>query len=143
MYEINKIASSCSVGRKIFRSVELLLISYAISLVVGIVVIDFVGARYVDRGGIDEVFEKEYKYTFNEKSEDFGRMEAPLVVSKIPKANKLANNEIIKTKITRFTFGEHDLFYMRDFLFMFAFIAMFIGIFLQMIIFEEKQMTEL
>ena len=143
MYEINRIASSCSVGRKITRSIELLLVSYTISLVVGIVVIDFVGARYVDRGGIDEVFEKEYKYTYNEKSENFGRMEAPLVVSKLPRANELAYNDIIKTKIIRFTFGEHDVFYMRDFLFMFAFIAMFVGIFLQMIIFEEKQMTEL
>ena len=143
MYEINRIASSCSVGRKISRSVELLLISYAISLVVGIVVIDFVGARFVDRGGIDEVFEKEYEYSFNSKSDDFGRMEAPLVVSNLPRANELAYNELIKTKIIKFTFGEHDVLYMRDFLFMFAFIAMFIGIFLQMIIFEEKQMTEL
>lgn len=143
MYEINKIASSCSVGRKILRSMELLLISYTISLLVGIVVIDFVGARYVDRGGIDAVFEKEYNYKFNENSENYGEFKDTIKVSGLPRAKEVENIEAIKTKIIKFKFGEHDVFYMRDFLFMFAFIAMFIGIFLQMIIFEEKQMTEL
>ena len=37
-----------------------------------------------------------------------------------------------------------DLFILRDFLIMFAFIAMFSGIFIQLIIFgDNKQMTEL
>lgn len=143
MYEINKIASSCSVGKKIFRSVELLLISYTISLLVGIVVVDFVGERYIDRGGIDEVFEKEYNYEFNKGKTKYINIKEMYEESNIPKAQEVVDIENIKTKIIKFKFGEHDVFYMRDFLFMFAFIAMFIGIFLQMIIFEEKQMTEL
>lgn len=143
MYEINKIASSCSVGKKIFRSVELLIISYAISLLVGIVVVDFVGERYIDRGGIDEVFEKEYNYEFNKGKTKYINIKEMYEESNIPKAQEVVDIENIKTKIIKFKFGEHDVFYMRDFLFMFAFIAMFIGIFLQMIIFEEKQMTEL
>ena len=143
MYEINRIASCCSVGRKITRSLELLLVSYTISLIVGIVVIDFVGARFVERGGFDDIFVKEYKHEFKNESKKHGNLKGTLKYSGLPKADELAAIESIKAKIVKFRFGEHDVFYMRDFLFMFAFIAMFIGIFLQMIIFEEKQMTEL
>ena len=44
--------------------------------------------------------------------------------------------------ITVFHIGEHEVFFMRDFLIMFSFITMFMGIFLQMFIFDEKKMTE-
>jgi hypothetical protein len=37
---------------------------------------------------------------------------------------------------------EHDLFIMPEFLKMFSFIAMFIGIFLQMAFFDARQMTD-
>lgn len=105
--------------------------------------IDFVGARFVDRGGFEDIFVKEYKHELKNESEKYGNLKGTLKLSGLPKADELATTESIKTKIVKFRFGEHDVFYMRDFLFMFAFIAMFIGIFLQMIIFEEKQMTEL
>ena len=50
--------------------------------------------------------------------------------------------EKYKPIVTRFYLGEHDVFYMRDFLFMSPFITMFMGIFLQMFIFDDKKMTE-
>ena len=55
---------------------------------------------------------------------------------------KMKNREYkIAAKID---FWGTDIFILRDFLIMFAFIAMFTGIFIQLIIFgDNKQMTEL
>lgn len=124
--------------RKLLRSLELLLISWCISILVGIVVIDFVGERYLERGGYVENYLSEYvvKDTgvepLNMPTETDGKIRAKMV-------NELAN---YKPVVLKFYLGEHKVFYMRDFLFMFSFITMFMGIFLQMFIFDEKKMTE-
>ena len=138
MFEINQITPRVNMWRKLLRSLELLLISWCISILVGIVVIDFVGERYLERGGYVENYLSEYvvKDTgvepLNMPTETDGKIRAKMV-------NELAN---YKPVVLKFYLGEHKVFYMRDFLFMFSFITMFMGIFLQMFIFDEKKMTE-
>ena len=60
MYEINRIMPTCGSLRKIYRSVEFLIISYCVSLLVGVVVINFVGEKYLERGGTLETFFEQY-----------------------------------------------------------------------------------
>lgn len=152
MYEINRIMPSSISLRKIYRSFEFLVISYCISLLVGLVVINFVGEKYLERGGYMESFYSEYvkdhgKSHWNsleykrlnelkDTSSIYGKVEA---LTKI--GHKKKNDSLI---VIQSIFGtKHDLFIMRDFLIMFSFIAMFWGIFIQMIFTGEKQMTEL
>lgn len=189
MYELNRITPRSNVWKKLFRSVQLVTISYFISLVVGAVVINFLGKKYMDRGG---AFESMNKTTFavdsltapikgvvmitvdslttpkknvvmdksgvykgmNKTTFTVDSLTAPIkgVVnsvsfgdSKEEEQNKDIQQLLCDEKcqsIYIFRLGEHDIFFMRDFLIMFSFITMFMGIFLQMFIFEEKKMTE-
>ena len=58
-------------------------------------------------------------------------------------ANSLNNSEFSPQHpiVTKWELGNSNFFILRDFLIQFAFVAMFIGIFIQMI-FEEKSITE-
>lgn len=190
MYELNRIMPSSSPMRKIYRSIEFLAISYIISLLVGLVVINFVGEKYLERGGyINDYFtqyvenktdstinrfdengklvineDKPLSFVLDQELESYGKA----IIMKIDSANE-ANNDIesFPKKLTKdlrnvyhskvkdgeivpdyriarqIPFIGKKIFFLRDFLIMFSFIAMFWGIFIQMIFTSEKQMTEL
>lgn len=138
MFEINQITPRVNLRRKILRSLELLLISWCISILVGVVVIDFVGERYIERGGYIENFFAEY--VVDENGVD--KISSPTNTDNRLRANMVDSLTVYKPITVKFILGEHDVFYMRDFLFMFSFITMFMGIFLQMFIFDDKKMTE-
>jgi len=152
MYEINRIMPASNALRKIYRSFELLVISYCLSLLVGLVVINFVGEKYLERGGYMEDFYKEYvgNRDKNWNNLDYSRfdeskIDTSTIHGQVTALSKIGHKEkndslIVKQNI----FGtKHNIFIMRDFLIMFSFIAMFWGIFIQMIFTGEKQMTEL
>lgn len=138
MFEINQITPRVNLRRKILRSLELLLISWCISILVGVVVIDFVGERYIERGGYIENFFAEY--VVDENGVD--KLSSPVNTDSRLRTNMVDDLTDYKPIVVKFILGEHDVFYMRDFLFMFSFITMFMGIFLQMFIFDDKKMTE-
>lgn len=190
MFVINRTMPACSSLRKVHRSIELLLISYAISLVVGLVVVNFIGEKFLERGGFMNDFYDEYvnvpsrqnknrmlrdiahlktsdesvsdillsagdsvkldylvKKTVKDSTESFRVQKSNLeniyhVIKKDNKYYKLKNYSYSLVETHKF-FGL-KIFIMRDFLIMFSFIAMFMGIFIQLIILgDNKQMTEL
>ena len=147
MYEINRITPQTQIWKKLLRGFQLVVISYGISLVVGTIVINFVGRQYMDRGdgfgnitftsGTVDTDTKPHRvimkdFTFGDLSKDQQK--------RIMHDVHCENNNC--QSITVFHFGEHEVFFMRDFLIMFSFVTMFMGIFLQMFIFEDKKMTE-
>jgi len=162
MYEIDRIMPRSTSIRKLYRSFELLCFSYCISLLVGLVVINFVGEKFLERGQYMDVFYDEYvnadrdstkqnlsyhQHLYYDKIKD--AVDTSTSYGKVDGLRKIShkkNNESVGDSIVgRPTlFGsKHDLFILRDFLIMFSFIAMFWGIFIQMIFTGEKQMTEL
>lgn len=222
MYEINRITPYCSPLRKFLRSVELLIISYFISLLVGVIVINFLGEKYLERGGYMQEYYDQYvmyngyrnirldtdsikqKYPNQNntmKSDTSTKVDSlymicqrilakmdttkkesiypqtdsmylmcQSVLSKIDTLNgadtssfsrklvdslvyvyreidisKCDNNNGKKQYIAaKERFWGMNVFILRNFLIMFSFIAMFTGIFIQLIIFgDNKQMTEL
>ena len=147
MYELNRITPRSNIWKKLFRSVQLVTISYFISLVVGTVVINFLGQQYMDRGG---AFDDEKETTFTIES-----LAMPIkgTVNETTFGDKVESEQkrIMYRKncgkdncqsIRIIHIGKLEVFFMRDFLIMFSFITMFMGIFLQMFIFEDKKMTE-
>lgn len=222
MYEINRITPYCSPLRKFLRSVELLIISYFISLLVGVIVINFLGEKYLERGGYMQEYYDQYvmyngyrnirldtdsikqkypnqnntmksdtstkvdslymicqrilaKIDTTKKESIYPKTDSMYlmcqsVLSKIDTLNgaetssfsrklvdslvyvyreidisKCDNNDGKKQYIAaKERFWGMNVFILRNFLIMFSFIAMFTGIFIQLIIFgDNKQMTEL
>lgn len=216
MYEVNKSAPYSNAWGKVWRSLELILISYTISLLIGFVVIDFLGLKYLERGGFVgegkfvEQYVKaggynglRYKDAYKNNDSDAGKQGAMDRRQKDSKnegdshagdslktANDsirqlMANVDSLLRMVIRMDTVEKDteiyyrkqvaqldsvyhttdsgkvyknyalmekkkfkggleIFILRDFLIMFSFIAMFMGIFIQLIIFgDNKQMTEL
>ena len=147
MYEINRITPQTQIWKKLLRGCQLVVISYGISLVVGTIVINFVGRQYMDRGdgfgnitftsGIMDTDTKPHSVIMKEFT--FGDL-SKTQQNRIMHDVHCDNNNC--QSITVFHIGEHEVFFMRDFLIMFSFITMFMGIFLQMFIFEDKKMTE-
>ena len=146
MYEINRIMPSCGSLRKIYRSLEFLLISYVTSLIIGVFVINFVGEKYLERGAYMEQYYDEYVYSKGASDIDYSRIlhagadKGKVAGLQYVTHKKQSHSIVEKIKIMN---SGHDIFIMRDFLIMFSFIAMFWGIFIQMIFTGEKQMTEL
>ena len=186
MFEINRITPHASPFRKFWRSLELMIISYFISLSVGFLIINFLGEKYLERGGyISDYYiqhvddeKKEWVDTFDADSrkqqlakEERERVQqlsdslndsswlsyGKVIVEKLDKiGNPKDSSHVRKVKgLKDVSKGNHKIaayvdfwgihiFVLRDFLIMFAFIAMFTGIFIQLIIFgDNKQMTEL
>lgn len=197
MYSINLVIPHSPPLRKLLRSIELMIVSYFISLSVGFVIINFLGEKFLERGG----YMSEYYTQYVENEEDSsinrfvkinGKLEhknitgdiklnydsiesncigyAQKIIMKMDSTSsdendtnhyskRLASDLINVYHSTKNTKGELkaiypvaakikfwgiDFFVLRDFLIMFAFIAMFWGIFIQLIIFgDNKQMTEL
>lgn len=163
MYEVNRITPKCTPLRKMFRSFELLVISYMISLAVGLVVVNFVGEKFMERGDYlttyyEENLTKDYIINSKKTIPDSLRPER----TNIQKTAKLTDVKHIRVPndttydTTQIAYkipiinndnnsdNQIHIFVLHDFLIMFAFIAMFMGIFIQLIIFgDNKQMTEL
>lgn len=186
MYEINRITPNSLTLRKFLRSIELLTVSYVISLIVGLVIINFLGEKYLERGGyISDYFtqyvdnpeyRKIHRYIGDEHVRKIKKIEGidstcvgygKMILEKLneddnpenfskKKVDELSNVYFTEMEkgdsepkkkhpvVDKVSFMGADLFILRDFLIMFAFIAMFTGIFIQLIIFgDNKQMTEL
>lgn len=171
MYEINRIMPSSSTIRKVYRSLEFLIISYCISLLVGMVVVNFVGEKFLERGGyIGDYYEQHVDnnkrvvdtiaYNSNANGEILNDSQwvtyGKAVINRlndikdpndIPDIKKVENlQEVTKDGhkiVEKKNILGFEIYFMRDFLIMFSFIAMFWGIFIQMIFTGEKQMTEL
>ena len=171
MYEINRIMPRSTSIRKLYRSLELLFLSYGISLLVGLVVINFVGEKFLERGGyIGDYYEQHVDeklrvvdtiaYNSNANGEILNDSQwvtyGKAIINRLNDINDPNDIPNIKKveNLQKVTKADHKIvevinilgfkiFFMRDFLIMFSFIAMFWGIFIQMIFTGEKQMTEL
>lgn len=180
VYSINLVIPHSPTLRKFIRGAELMVISYIISLFVGFVIINFLGEKYLERGGYIRDYYEQHVYI--DKSGDTTLVDSPKTDSTLfvntsidtclrdsiqtiykilcnmdttahttESHMKLVDNlQMIKMKnreykiAAKIDFWGTDIFILRDFLIMFAFIAMFTGIFIQLIIFgDNKQMTEL
>lgn len=180
VYSINLVIPHSPTLRKFIRGAELMVISYIISLFVGFVIINFLGEKYLERGGyIGDYYEQ---HVYIDKSGDSTFVDSPKTDSSLfvntssdtclrdsiqtiykilcnmdtaahtteSHMKSVDNLQMIKMKnreykiAAKIDFWGTDIFILRDFLIMFAFIAMFTGIFIQLIIFgDNKQMTEL
>ena len=158
---------------------EFIIIGYCISFAIGVVMVNYLGKPFMERGGYIKDFyaqledNKKLKY----EGEDFSRFIAE--DGKDPKASlremaegltnvyhlnkdKTIDKNHPKTKNVKFQYPcfnksiksirwkeigvlkEHDIFYLRDFTVMFSFMALFIGIFIELsILSDRRQMTEL
>jgi len=161
MYEINRKLPYEKVFNKAIRCSQMMLIGYAISFVVGLFIINFTGERFLERSGVLDTFYKEYvdkdnaeqqvghqNYKIVNKGEDTSKLKTDakrlenlknvhIVSSTYKKGGKTPNHPIVTSAGFN---GKY--FIMRDFLIQFAFVAMFIGIFIQML-FEERSITEI
>ena len=179
MYSINLVIPHSPPLRKLLRSIELMIVSYLISLSVGFVIVNFLGEKYLERGGYISDYYEQYIENKNDSAIEFIGEEQTdndiiskiilsdssivgyekMILAKIDStnaANNIKDGHIKQTeglqKVTRNgdriaykrRFWGMPIFVLPKFLFMFAFIAMFTGIFIQLIIFgDNKQMTEL
>ena len=164
MYEINRVTPNSNSWLKLYRSVELITISYTISLIVGFVVINFLGERYLEKGGYvgEGDFYKQYVmeggnlfhidknhnvYILGKNIEEDNFKRNVHMLDSVYHGTQVSSKKI---NYSSYPLVEHvnifggDVLILRNFLIMFAFIAMFMGIFIQLIIFgDNKQMTEL
>ncbi len=150
MYEINRITPSIPTWKKVLRSLESLIISYTISLIVGFFIIDFLGAKYMERSDVLNNFYTEYVNNPNngglimEKvTEDTTTMSGK-VYNLVNVCHLKDNNEKLPIAAVWGPFEKGlQFFILPNFLIMFSFIAMFIGIFIQLIILgDSRQITE-
>lgn len=225
IYEINRHFPLISTGAKVWRSVQMLVYSYAISLLIGLFIINFTGREFLERSEYLPTFFEEYEETMNPQSERVTLLSAPtndttsivsdtasdtlriavmakahsvfvteglsdtLRIAITAKAHKIDSTRLAPPRhhpqavnqrhgyfrpkgvipppeksnrqyfeqlenrkvpgkdhhiasIWRGVDGDPIFFILRDFLIQFAFLAMFIGVFIQMI-FEEKSITEM
>ena len=222
MFEVNKVNPYGNAWNKLCRSFELILISYSISLVIGLVVINFLGFRYLERGGFvgegdfitqyveaqewsglrykdaqkngdkginvadSTEYENNVKTDIASRSRDSYNLDSIIqngdslctandsirwIMSRMDTVMELLTRKdsvnYFRKQVARLDSVYHttdnglvrkgyaimeniklvggvEIFVLRDFLIMFAFVAMFMGIFIQLIIFGgNKQMTEL
>ena len=182
IYEINRHFPLISTGAKVWRSVQMLVYSYAISLLIGLFIINFTGREFLERSEYLPTYYEEYSEVPNSLSStnELGfTAESETVISyshTVDKTNGAPKDSIILTTtigkaeiasqsqptnrellkglrykripngnhpvVTVWDIGGYEFFILRDLLIQFAFLAMFIGVFIQMI-FEEKSITEM
>ena len=193
-YEINNLLPKENTIEKFFRCMHVMVISYGLSLVIGLFIINFTGERFLERSGVLEDFYEDYVYNDNNERQVENRRfkfvsesgkkiktQEDLNVKGELKIKSASNNVSIEGKVSydekkgNITAAERlnglrivhivspdpessqkknhpiatnweldsggTFFILRDFLIQFSFVAMFIGIFIQMI-FEEKSITE-
>lgn len=160
MYEINKLLPLETTLNKVLRCMGIITISYVVSLITGLFIINFTGERFLERSGVLEDF---YENVVNDKNGKQIENKHYFIRSEqnLPKMTKdqqrlegLTHIHIIPSNESYIMKDDHPIattwplsggayfFILRDFLIQFAFVAMFIGIFIQML-FEEKSITEI
>lgn len=159
VYEMNRIVPKESAFVKFVRSAELLVISFVLSVLVGLFIVNFTGERFLERSEYLETFYDEYvedgrANTNNTYRQDYyysGKEVHKEVTTNEEYLNNLQDLTVVrqgenrshkKPVATYWVIGNYRFFILRDFLIQFAFLAMFIGVFIQMI-FEEKSITEM
>lgn len=160
LYEMNRIIPVESGLVKMVRSFELLVLSYVLSFVVGLFIVNFTGERFLERNNSLDMFFKEYvkadgTHYVNNGQEYY--YDGPVFVTdsttNMAYLKNLQSLKVVKEGhgtsikeanpiVTYWNIGDYHFFVLRDFLIQFAFLAMFIGVFIQMI-FEEKSITEI
>lgn len=159
LYEINRIIPSETTFNKLYRGFELTIISYLISLIIGALVINFTGERILERSGILESYYDNYITESNTKKVENIEFQmlhslSDTVVKSFKDKERVEHLQQIRIHKTGSSGTEEDypiaieigkgysFFILRDFWIQFSFVAMFVGIFIQMI-FEEKRITEI
>ena len=164
LYEMNKSIPNKSGLVKLIRSLEMLVVSYLVSIVVGLFIINFTGERFMERSGYLKDFHEEYLANGGDKTGGAFQQDYYYnsQISKIDSTSISRDylDDLKHLTITRhgaeissrepvLTYWDvqlgdetHRFFILRDFLIQFAFLAMFIGVFIQMI-FEEKTITDI
>ena len=177
--KINQVTPHIGFFKKLSRSMEFIIIGYCISFAIGVVMVNYLGKPFMERGGYIQDFyaqledNKKLKY----EGEDFARFiakdgnepqaslremaEGLTNVYHLNKDKTIDKNHPV-AKNVKFQYPyfnksektisweeigclkEHDIFYLRDFTVMFSFMALFIGIFIELsILSDRRQMTEL
>lgn len=157
MFEMNKMLPLEETVLKVIRCLQVIAISYVISLITGLFIINFTGERFLERSGVLKDFYNDYVYNDNSKKVEYHEYylnpnKKHLLKDSTDKEflNELKNihftpNSTLKAEDTKHPITivwDSGFFILRDFLIQFAFVAMFIGIFIQML-FEEKSITEI
>lgn len=159
LYEINRQLPFLPVASRVWRSISMLLYSYVISILVGLFVINFVGERFLERSEYLPTFYQEYTNTPTNNSVDNNKGFNNQSITNIQSLKELREIGINKEDKEKphivqvpadnvhpiaevWDLGYYEFFILRDFLIQFAFLAMFIGVFIQMI-FEEKGINEM
>ncbi len=164
LYEINRLLPMMKVRDKLVRTAEMFIISYAIALVVGLFITSFTGERFLERSGYLSDYYSQNVVVDTTATEN--STEKKLIIDpQRAQNNQVAQEEIIrdypsdKQRINALTNLKHKrsegqperyvlvrsgpFFILRDFLIQFAFMAMFIGVFIQMILDERNSITEM
>lgn len=172
LYQIDKACPANSSGAKVFKTIEFFTISYCISLIVGLVVINFVGKQYLVNCGY-----------VNNRYEQYVQSHQNDVILYYDETNYSNPIKINETHVNLFTcetkndtvyghqvpYGEQFIYIKKKatsnyaptvirlpligsrqgiliiptFWLMSSVLAMFVGVFLQMLFFQEKQMTDI
>lgn len=162
LYEMNKSIPNKSGLVKSIRSLEMLVVSYLVSIVVGLFIINFTGERFMERSGYLNKFHEEYLAKGGDKTgcafqQDYHYQGdtlpsdtlSRLYLENLKHLTITRHDEEVSSREPVLTYWDvqlgaetHRFFILRDFLIQFAFLAMFIGVFIQMI-FEEKTITDI
>lgn len=155
-YKINQNTPDVELKHKLWRSIQMIVFCGLISFVTGIVLINFTGEKFLERGDYIDNFYKERVSLPNDTCDRefvyIGDIENITDSNHIVLRKELCNvyysdnGKAIKSHPVVETHKVlwWEIFIMRDFLITFAFVAMFIGIFIQLIILgDNKQLTEL
>jgi hypothetical protein len=160
MYEINKLLPLETTLNKVLRCMGIITISYVVSLITGLFIINFTGERFLERSGVLEDFyekvvndekgkqiENKHYYIRSEQNlpemtKDQQRLEGLTHIHIVPSNESYIMKDDHPIVTTWPLSGGAKFFILRDFLIQYAFVAMFIGIFIQML-FEEKSITEI
>ena len=160
MSRISRTMPTASSKLFLFRAFEISIISYCIALVIGLVAINFVGERYMLQYCNNlELAQKKDGTSFKSDTIISNNNDTLIIRGAGNRINWIkrdvkktefcrvadnANNESKRLIAVKHTIQDtnHDLFIMPEFLKMFSFITMFIGIFLQMAFFDTRQMTD-
>ena len=170
LFQINRVCPANSAYAKVFKSIEFLIISYFISLIVGLVVLNFSGkhylneqeyynekhSEYIDKNSSSVVlfYYKNNGNKDNIKNSDFLNYwydftknrsgEKQINDNEKYKKINLEHPKVIRTVIRLPLIGStKGILIIPRLLLMSSVLAMFVGVFLQMLFFQEKQMTDI
>lgn len=113
IYEVNKIVPRISRERIFFRSLELMIISFAISLLVGLAVINFTGERMLMRSGVLPEFYRDNIIVRSDINGE-GKPIFALNFDRIEEDSVRWNDSIIMNVYTHSPYGQQDNEILRE-----------------------------